>query len=275
VNLQVTAPDVEFGTVYGVEDRPDLLQRAIGVGHRTHDRRVRLAVRREPLVDAPAVTISGRAGIGADATGAVRGVTTAFAVTWDYRCPFARNAHEHVLTALAAGADWEVRFVPFSLGQAHVEEGEVSVWDEPAKDTGILALQVGVVVRDEFADRFPAVHRGLFAARHDEGLHLEDRVVVEKVLTEHGVPADVVFDRVDSGAALATVREEHEAFVASHTVWGVPTFVAGEEAVFVRLMDRSPVGSEPAPSIRAVERVVDLLTGWPELNEFKHTTVPR
>jgi len=36
-----------------------------------------------------------------------------FAVTWDYRCPFARNAHEHVLTALDAGADWDVRFVPF------------------------------------------------------------------------------------------------------------------------------------------------------------------
>ena len=29
---------------------------------------------------------------------------TPFAVTWDYRCPFARNAHEHVLDGLAAGA---------------------------------------------------------------------------------------------------------------------------------------------------------------------------
>ena len=31
-----------------------------------------------------------------------------FAVTWDYRCPFARNAHEHLAAALAGGADWEV-----------------------------------------------------------------------------------------------------------------------------------------------------------------------
>jgi hypothetical protein len=196
-------------------------------------------------------------------------------VTWDYRCPFARNAHEHILTGLAAGAGWQVRFLPFSLGQAHVEEGGVSVWDDPSQDTGILALQAGVVVRDEFPDRFPAVHRGLFAARHDEGLHLEDRAVVEKALTEHGVPAHVVFERIESGAALATVREEHEAFVASHTVWGVPTFIAGDEAVFVRLMDRAPAGSDPAPSIRAVERVVDMVTGWPELNEFKHTVVRR
>jgi hypothetical protein len=28
-------------------------------------------------------------------------------------------------------------------------------------------------------------------------------------------------------------------------------------------------------SIRAVERVIDLLTGWPELNEFKHTSIKR
>ena len=202
-------------------------------------------------------------------------MSSVFAVTWDCRCPFARNAHEHILTGLAAGAGWQVRFLPFSLGQAHVEEGGVSVWDDPSQDTGILALQAGVVVRDEFPDRFPAIHRGLFAARHDEGLHLEDRTVVEKVLTEHGVPAHVVFERIESGAALATVRQEHEAFVASHTVWGVPTFIAGDEAAFVRLMDRAPAGSDPAPSIRAVERVVDMLTGWPELNEFKHTVVRR
>lgn len=198
-----------------------------------------------------------------------------FAVTWDYRCPFARNAHEHILTGLAAGADWDVRFLPFSLGQAHVEEGGVSVWDDPTQDSGILALQAGVVVRDQFPDRFAAVHRGLFAARHDQGLHLEDRTVVEKVLTEHGVPAEVVFERIESGAALAKVRDEHEAYVASHTVWGVPTFIAGDEAVFVRLMDRAPVGNLPAPSIKTIDRVVDLLIGWPELNEFKHTIVRR
>jgi 2-hydroxychromene-2-carboxylate isomerase len=202
-------------------------------------------------------------------------MSTDFAVTWDYRCPFARNAHEHVLTALAGGADWQVRYLPFSLGQVHVEEGEPSVWEKPAQDTGIVALQAGVVVRDEFADRFPAVHRALFAARHDEALQLDDRAVVARVLEEHDVPADEVFARIDSGEALERVRAEHEGFAASHTVWGVPTFIAGDQAVFVRLMDRAPAGADPAASVRAVERVVDLLTGWPELNEFKHTSLPR
>src|SRR4051794_41200902 len=120
-------------------------------------------------------------------------MTLTFAVTSDYRCPFARNAHEHLLTALEAGADWDVRFVPFSLGQIHVAEGETDVWDEPAKDTGIVALQAGVIVRDRWPESFRIVHRELFAARHDHGLKLNETDVVRDVLVRNGVDADEVF----------------------------------------------------------------------------------
>jgi DSBA-like thioredoxin domain len=215
------------------------------------------------------------AGTASRRAGGTVAMPDSFAVTWDYRCPFARNAHEHVLTGLAGGADWDVRFVPFSLGQVHVAEGAPSVWDKPEQDSGIVVLQAGVVVRDEFPDRFPAVHRALFAARHDEGRHLEDREVVARVLADHGVPADVVFARIGSGAALATVRSEHEGYATSHSVWGVPTFISGDQAVFVRLMSRASAGADAAASIRTVDRIVDLVTGWVDLNEFKHTSVPR
>lgn len=202
-------------------------------------------------------------------------MSLSFAVTWDYRCPFARNAHEHVLTGLAAGADWEVTFVPFSLGQAHVAEGDPDVWDDPAKDTGLLALQAGVVVRDSDPAAFLRVHRALFAARHDDALHIEDPDVVRDVLTRTGVDADAVLARVGDGSALEQVRKEHEASVADAAVWGVPTFIAGGQSVFVRLMSRSREGDDPAESVRAVERVLDLVTGRPDLNEFKHTSIPR
>ena len=112
----------------------------------------------------------------------LRTVTHAFDITWDYRCPFARNAHEHVIDALEAGADWDVTFVPFSLGQVHVAEGQPDVWDDPESDTGLLALQAGVVVRDKFPDKFLAVHRALFALRHDEGLQLKDEAEIRRVL---------------------------------------------------------------------------------------------
>jgi DSBA-like thioredoxin domain len=203
-------------------------------------------------------------------------MTTSFAVTWDYRCPFARNAHEHVLAGLAAGADWQVRFLPFSLGQAHVPEGAPAVWEKPEQDTGILALQAGVVVRDDFPAAFPGVHLDLFAARHDEGLHLEDPDVVKEVLARHGVPVEPVFARIDDGSALATVQAEHEEFVGSHEVWGVPTFIVDDQAVFVRFMHRAkPDGEQPASaSIDTIARTIDLI-GWSDLNEFKHTSLPR
>ena len=215
------------------------------------------------------------AGTSTIASEVVTDMTVTFAVTWDYRCPFARNAHEHILTGLAAGADWQVRFLPFSLGQVHVAEGEPSVWDKPDQDTGILALQAGVIVRDEFAGQFPAVHRALFAARHDEGLQLEDRGVVKRILAEHGVTTATVFARIDSGAALASVQTEHEQFARSHNVWGVPTFIAGEQAVFIRFMHRAPLGADPTASIQTIERTLELVTEWVDLNEFKHTTIPR
>lgn len=198
---------------------------------------------------------------------------TPFAVTWDYRCPFARNAAEHVMDGLLAGADWDVRWVPFSLGQVHVAEGEPDVWDDPDKDSGLLALRAGVVVRDRHPERFLDAHRRLFAARHDEGGQLNDRQVVGRALAAAGLDADAVLAEVDGGWPLDTVRKEHEDIVASHQVWGVPTFVAGERAVFVRLMNRP--GGDGELATRSVERVLDLLAGWPELNEFKHTSIPR
>jgi hypothetical protein len=200
-------------------------------------------------------------------------VPLTFAVTWDYRCPFARNAHDLVVEALRAGADWDVTFVPFSLGQVHVADGDPDVWDAPERDSGLLALQVGVAVRDRHPERFLDVHQALFDARHAHGRQIRDEAVVRDVLRTAGLDADEVLAEVDGGRPLETVRKEHEAAVTGHDVWGVPTFIAGERAVFVRLM--SPSGGDGASARTTVERVVALLQGWPDLNEFKHTTLSR
>jgi hypothetical protein len=197
----------------------------------------------------------------------------AFAVTWDYRCPFARNAHEHVLAGLAAGASWDVTFVPFSLGQVHVAEGEPDIWGRWQDDSGLLALQAGVVVRDKFPDRFPDAHSALFALRHDHGGKLRDEDQVRLVLEQQGIDADAVLSEIEGGGPIATVQAAHEVAAKEHAVWGVPTFIAGDQAVFVRYMDRP--GDDAEHAIRTIERTLDLLEGWPDLNEFKHTSVPR
>lgn len=199
--------------------------------------------------------------------------TPSFSVTWDYLCPFARNAHEHLVAGLEAGAPWDVTFVPFSLMQAHVEEGEPAVWDQAEKARGVLALEAGLVVRDRFPEKFPAAHRALFAARHDEGKELSDPAVVRQVLDAAGVPADEVFAQIEEGWPLDELRTAHEKAVAEHEVFGVPTFIVDDAAVFVRLMTR-PEG-DGARARTVIDGLVALVVDRPELNEFKHTSIPR
>ena len=194
-----------------------------------------------------------------------------FSVNWDYRCPFARNAHEHLLAGLQAGAEWDVRFVVFSLEQSHVEEGGTPVWDEPDRHPGLAANLAGVVVREKQPEDFLAVHGALFTARHDRALDLRDRQILTRVLDGAGVEGDSVLSEVDAGWPLQILKTEHSDTVERLRAFGVPTFMSGDRAVFVRLMSR-PVG-DGALAISTIERVLDLIEEWPELNEFKHTTV--
>jgi hypothetical protein len=200
-------------------------------------------------------------------------MTLSFSVTWDYRCPFARIAHDHVVTALGAGAEWDVTFRAFSLDQAHVEEGQAPVWDDPGRYPGLVANEAGIVVRERQPDRFLAVHQALFSARHDRSLDIRSRQVIAEVLDGAGVDAAAVMAEIDDGWPLELFRKEHTTAVDELDVFGVPTFIAGDQAAFVRLMER-PHG-DAGMATATIERVVGLLTGWPQLNEFKHTRVDR
>ena len=191
-----------------------------------------------------------------------------FAVTFDYRCPFARNGHESVIAGLRAGRDWDVTFLPFSLDQVHVEEGEAPVWErDPAeRGTGVTALCWGIAVRDEFPDKFLDFHLAVFSARHEQGAKIAKDEVLAEIATSVGLDADAVAAEVASGRPLKTLGQSHGEAVKNHAIFGVPTFVVDDNAVFVRLMERGRPDD--------IDRVLDLLE-WPELNEFKHTSVPR
>ncbi|HEX6313151.1 MAG TPA: DsbA family protein [Acidimicrobiia bacterium] len=195
-------------------------------------------------------------------------MSRAIAVTWDYRCPFARNAHEAVITALREGADLDVWFLPFSLDQVHVEEGETPVWERPPEDrgTGVLSLQWGLAVRDSFAERFFDFHLATFAARFDEGRKIGKESVLREIAGEVGLDVDAVAEEVAGGHPLKTLVKEHTEAVDRWSVFGVPTFIEGDEAAFVRFMDRNRADD--------LQRALDLI-GWSRLNEFKRTTIPR
>ncbi len=171
-----------------------------------------------------------------------------------------------------AADEWHVRFLGFSLNQTKVSEGETSVWDDPEMAGARLGVEVGIAVRDGWPEAFPAVHRALFAARHERGLDIRQHDVVGRVLTEQGLDADQVFDEVLSCRPRDVFRAEHETAVGEHKVFGVPTIIVDGRAVFVRILDRP--GDDVALARRTVERCLDLATGWPALNEFKHTSIP-
>jgi predicted DsbA family dithiol-disulfide isomerase len=199
-------------------------------------------------------------------------VTTSFGLTYDYRCPFARNAHEHVITALRAGADWDVEFIPFSLSQIHVEEGGTPVWDDPDRLSELLALEVSIVVAEQFPEKFLDVHESLFAVRHDQARDLRDEAVVMEVLRSSGVDDSRVKSELENPAVRASLRRSHEDAVSKYQVFGVPTFIAEDRAAFVRILTRPSGDAQKAFS--TVERVLELVTEHPDLNEVKHTTVP-
>jgi DSBA-like thioredoxin domain len=200
-------------------------------------------------------------------------MATSFSVTWDYLCPFARNAHEHLVTALRSGPDWDVKFRFFSLSQAHVPEGGQPVWDKPEAASGVLAGLAGIVVRDKYPEKFLDVHEGLFAARHDKAQDLRDRAAVQAALDEAGVDGKAVLEEALSGWPAEKARQEHTEAVDKLEVFGVPTFIVGDRAVFVRVMNRPRGDAKLAES--TIDKVLDLVDGFPELNEYKFTRVPR
>jgi hypothetical protein len=196
-----------------------------------------------------------------------------FAVTFDYRCPFARTAHEHLVLALQAGAELDATFAPFSLDQPHVEPGGVDAWADPARIPAQTGTLVGLAVRDTQPEHFLAAHLALFTARHEHQLDLKDPEALARVVDAAGGDGQAALAEVASGRPLATLASEHQRLVKDHEVFGVPTFVVGEHAAFVRLMERP--GGDGAIATATIERILDTITGWPGLNELKHTRIAR
>ena len=74
------------------------------------------------------------------------------------------------------------------------------------------------------------------------------------VLERAGVPGDKVVAEVESGAAMDALRLAHEEAVSEWGVFGVPTFIVDDRAVFVRLTTR-PLG-DAASARRTIEGVM-------------------
>jgi hypothetical protein len=195
---------------------------------------------------------------------------TSFGLSYDYRCPFAKNIHLHVLAALAAGADFDVEFIPWTMSQGHRAPGAIDVWDDPEHDQALLALAVSVSVRDEQPELFLATHEALFRARHERAIRLASMAEIETVLLPLGVDMDKVSSDLASRRPHRVIAENYHA-MQTYDAFGVPTFVVASDATFVRYM--KPPNGDGLASAQIIESLVTLMAHQPELNEFKHTRV--
>ncbi len=194
----------------------------------------------------------------------------AFQLSYDYRCPFAKNIHLHVITALRAGADVGVTFVPWTMSQGYRASGAPDVWDDPARDPEHLALAVSTSVRDLQPESFLDVHEALFRARHERAIRLVTGDEIKEALGGIDVDLNLVFEDLASRRPHKVIGESFREF-ERYEAFGVPTFVVGEDATFVRYMNPP---SDPQASIALIESLVTLMTDNSALNEFKHTKVP-
>ena len=192
-----------------------------------------------------------------------------FTVTYDYLCPFARIASESLVDAVAAGAPYDVSFKPFSLAQNHLDDDAVAVWDRSPSDEqgrGVLALMWSLAIRDGFSESFLEFHKSLFNAKHDDLADIGDEAVLADIATNVGLDAGAVAAAVATGIPGKTLAAEHTALVEDLGVFGVPTFIDGDEAVFVRFMERHKLDD--------LDRVIDMIS-WTNVNEFKRPRIPR
>jgi 2-hydroxychromene-2-carboxylate isomerase len=196
---------------------------------------------------------------------------TSFDLSYDYRCPFAKNIHLHVLTALRAGADFEVNFVPWTLSQGYRAEGAPDVWDDSAFDEDLLSLCASVSVRDQQPEHFLGAHEALFRARHERAVRLVTMEEIDGVLSPIGVDMEQVRADVTSRRPHKVIGQCYDEF-SRYEAFGVPTFVVGDDATFVRYM--SAPSNDAQASVRIIESLVNLMANQSDLNEFKHTRLP-
>ena len=197
-----------------------------------------------------------------------------FGVTWDYLCPFARNAHEHLVTgAQGRGGLGRPVQVFLALAQAHVPRaaplfgtsrrltlecwpGWLASWCESGNRSASSTLIW------PFSE--PGMTRGSIFVTANSWPKLSMRLVS----TGPGSSR-----KPGTGGRPSWRKSEHDEALQRWEVFGVPTFIANDRAVFVRLMSRPEGDGKLAES--TVERVIDILDGFPDLNEYKFTQIPR
>ena len=168
-------------------------------------------------------------------------VTRQFAVSFDYRCPFARNGHEAVVAGTARGPRLG-RPLPAVLARPGPRRRGRD------RRCGNATPTCGAPACSRCCGASPCVTRSPTSS--STGTSPRSRPATTRaprsprtrcsreIATSVGLDADAVAAEVASGRPLKVLAEEHTEADKRWNVFGVPTFIVGERAAFVRFMDR-------------------------------------
>ena len=193
-----------------------------------------------------------------------------FELYFDYLCPFVYRA-SLLLTNVAAERNPQVRWRFFSLAQVNSTDPGWTAWDAPAAERvrGRLAFKAAEAARRQ--GRFDAYHIALLRARHHDRLDVDDANVAEKVAEDAGLDLDRFRRDLADPTILRTLADDHRHAVATHGVFGTPTFVFPNGAsAYIRLSEAS-TGTE---ALHVYDSLLAVAAGEPRILEIKRPIKP-
>ncbi len=124
--------------------------------------------------------------------------------------------------------DWR----PFVLAQANSKEGpDWKAWEQPPGEDnrGLLALKAALAAMRQGEELYDNFHLALLKARHEDRKDLVDINVILDVAKDSGLDVSRLREDIEDPSILKTIAESHGEATEKYGVFGVPTFVAGDE----------------------------------------------
>lgn len=195
-----------------------------------------------------------------------------FAVYYDYHCPFVYRASMLLANVRDTGQrSLGVRWRYFSLTQVNSRNHGWTVWGAPASEPvrGRLAFKAAEAARRQ--GRFDVFHPALLNARHRDRLDIDDVAIVEQVVVDSGLDLERFRTDIASSSIIEALASDHQHAVATHGVFGTPTFVFPNGSIaYVRLSD-APTGAD---ALRVFDRLLAVAADEPQILEIKRPTKP-
>ena len=193
-----------------------------------------------------------------------------FELYYDYLCPFVYRA-SLLLASVAGERPIDIRWRYFSLAQVNSKEDGWTAWGAPTaeKVRGRLAFKAAEAARRQ--DRFDPFHANLLAARHQDRLDIEDAKVVDEIAKESGLELERFRGDLADPDILKALARDHKYAVATHGVFGTPTFVFPNGAsAYIRLAE-APTG---AGALQLFDSLLAIAADEPRVLEIKRPTRP-